>query len=126
MTTGRKNTGDISGCSEDIAYLGNFPSRALRSLPLSVMVSGYYGWQGGGLFNRGMYGHFWTSTPNSYTNSQYLYFYSTLVGPKNNTYKPYGLTLRCVAFQSSPQPSSFGYDVGLLRLAQRQFRLGRH
>ncbi|MBR3180982.1 hypothetical protein IKF63_02800 [Candidatus Saccharibacteria bacterium] len=89
------------------------------------MMSGYYGWLGGGLFNRGTYGHFWSSMPVNYTNSRYLYFYSTFVGPKNNTYKSYGFPLRCVArfpctfsFQSSPQPSSFGYDVGCSLLGQ--------
>ena len=101
-----------------------FSSRALRSLPLSVMVSGYLHWVSGTLGYRGTNGHFWTSTPAAYTGSRYLDFNSTEVYPKGGGNKSYGVSLRCVAFQSSPQPSSFGYDVGLLRLAQRQFRLG--
>ena len=123
-----------------------FPSRALRSLPLSVMMSGILGWGSGNLNNRGMYGNFWSSTSLPYTYSRYLNFSSTGVNSKNNTNKTYGFPLRRVArfppkspplfrpntfsevapafkivrfsFQSSPQPSSFGYDVGRSRLAQ--------
>ena len=113
-----------------------FPSRALRSLPLSVMLSGSLGWHSGILYDRGTYGYFWTSTLYSYTYSRHLYFYSTEVNPKAGSSKPRSLALRCVArffgtpictqkplssrlfFQSSPQPSSFGYDVGLSQLEQ--------
>ena len=89
------------------------------------MMSGYLWWGNGGWDRKGTYGFFWSSTPASYANSRFSNFSSTGISPKNGSSKPYGLALRCVAFQSSPQPSSFGYDVGLLRLAQRQFRLGR-
>ena len=76
---------------------GNVSSRALRSLPLSVMLSGNLSWVAGNLYNRGTSGYFWASTPTSYTNSRLLYFYSTNVSPKNNSDKPGGFTLRCVA-----------------------------
>ena len=125
-----------------------FPSRALRSLPLSVMMSGDLYWIYGSLGGRGTNGHFWASTPYSYTSSRDLYFSSTNVYPKSGNDKPYGLPLRRVArnpqkphlyftsinfrnfpprskflfpalsFQSSPQPSSFGYVVGRSRLGQ--------
>ena len=79
------------------------------------MMSGYYDWHNGnsdwGAKNGR--GRFWSSTPYVYTYSRYLYFNSTEVLPRDGSYKPNGFTLRCVAFQSSPQPSSFGYGVGL-------------
>ncbi|MBR3180934.1 hypothetical protein IKF63_02545 [Candidatus Saccharibacteria bacterium] len=73
------------------------PSRALRSLPLSAMLSGYRVWGSGSLSSRGTYGYFWSSTPYTYTNSHALGFSSTNVGPKNSYHKPYDFTLRCVA-----------------------------
>ena len=75
----------------------SFSSRALRSLPLSVMMSGYYWWGSGSTDRKGEYGRFWTSTLDSYTNSRLLTFYSTNVGPKNTYNKAYGFTLRRVA-----------------------------
>ena len=81
------------------------PSRALRSLPLSVMMSGYYDWHNGnsdwGVKNG--YGRFWSSTPYAYTSSHYLRFYSTNVYPKSGSGKPYGFTLRYVAPCQIPQ-----------------------
>ena len=75
------------------------PSRALRSLPLSVMMSGSYNWYNGnsdwGAKNG--YGSFWASTPNSCTLSRHLFFYSTNVNPKYGNNKPNGFSLRCVA-----------------------------
>ncbi|MBR2709920.1 hypothetical protein IKE72_02480 [Candidatus Saccharibacteria bacterium] len=76
------------------------------------MMSGDYGWGSGNYSSRGTYGLFWSSTTYAYANSRNLSFVSTNVYPKNNGNKLYGFTLRRVAFQSSPQPSSFGYDVG--------------
>ena len=74
------------------------PSRALRSLPLSVMMSGYYDWNGNADWGvKNSYSRFWASTPNSYATSRYLYFGSTYANPKNSAYKPGGFTLRCVA-----------------------------
>ena len=105
-----------------------FSSRALRSLPLSVMMSGNHHWRIGNLYYRGTDGYFWTSTLNSYVESQNLYFSSSAVHTKDVHAKPFGFPLRCVAllkkalrsFQSSPQPPSFGYDVGRSRLELRQ------
>ncbi|MBR3180510.1 hypothetical protein IKF63_00285 [Candidatus Saccharibacteria bacterium] len=71
-------------------------SRALRSLPLSVMMSGALAWSSGGLYNRGTGGYFWAATPYSYTYSWDLYFSSTSVNPKDSSYKPHGFSLRCV------------------------------
>ena len=64
------------------------------------MMSGTLYWGSGGLSYRGTYGYFWASTPYAYTNSHFLYFHSTNVYPKDGYYKPYGLTLRCVARNS--------------------------
>ena len=83
------------------------------------MMSGNLYWGSGNLYDRGTDGYFWSSTPGSYTDSRSLYFYSTYINPKYGYRKPYGFTLRCVAFQSSPQPPSFGYDVGQSLLGQR-------
>ena len=128
-------------------FLCTFSSRALRSLPLSVMMSGDLHWDDNLVYGRGLAGDFWSSTLTSYPLSRLLYFNSTRVGPTNNYYKPHGYALRCVAclkphpcfisiefrnfhlrskflfslrffFQSSPQPSSFGYVVGLSLLGQ--------
>ena len=126
-----------SELSSALQILCTFSSRALRSLPLSVMLSGDLHWSSGTLNSRGTLGHFWSSTPYTYARSLSLYFFSTSVNPKDGDYKPDGLTLHCVAltfqnfhplskflfslhsfFQSSPQPSSFGYVVGLSLLAQ--------
>ena len=74
-----------------------FPSRALRSLPLSVMMSGLLDWNGGSLGNRGTNGYFWASTLFSYTRSRNLGFGSTDVYSKSNADKPHSFTLRCVA-----------------------------
>ena len=82
------------------------------------MMSGSLYWVNGNLSYRGTDGFFWASTPYTYTNSHVLYFNSAGVYPKNGYNKPYGFSLRCIAFQSSPQPSSFGYDVGQLQLVQ--------
>ena len=83
----------------------SFSSRALRSLPLSVMLSGNLDWDSGNLVNRGTYGYFWSSTPYAYTSSHYLRFYSTNVYPKSGSGKPYGFTLHCVTQQKKKAPS---------------------
>ena len=83
-----------------LASLNVFRTRALRSLPLSVMLSGNLYWVYGNPDNRGTYGHFWSSTPYSYTDSRLLVFGSTNVYSKSGYAKPGGFTLRCVAFSS--------------------------
>ncbi|MBR3180512.1 hypothetical protein IKF63_00295 [Candidatus Saccharibacteria bacterium] len=98
MRIGQNPNGDISGCSEGLLYYA-FSSRALRSLPLSVMMSGSYGWNSGnsdwGVRNG--YGYFWSSTLGSYPGSRLLSFFSTNVYPMGGSNKPNGFTLRCVA-----------------------------
>ena len=61
------------------------------------MVSGFLDWYSGNLSVRGTRGLFWTSTLSSYAFSRDLGFASTEVVPKNNSNKPYGLSIRCVA-----------------------------
>ena len=105
-------TGNITG-GDTLKAIDNDKdsSRALRSLPLSVMLSGYYGWGSGNLIARGTGGGFWASTPGSYTYSRHLYFYSTNVTPKNsNLSKPDGLALRCVARFPPKSPPLFHLD----------------
>ncbi|MBR3180869.1 hypothetical protein IKF63_02200 [Candidatus Saccharibacteria bacterium] len=64
------------------------------------MLSGYYDWKGNADWGvKNSYSRFWTSTPSSYTDSRYLYFNSTNVGPKGGLNKPGGLALRCVSRQ---------------------------
>ena len=72
------------------------PSRALRSLPLSVMMSGLLTWNSGNLYDKGTYGYFWSTISYSYTVSRGLLFKSTGVSPAYNSYKPYAFALRCV------------------------------
>ena len=124
MRIGQNLHGDISGCSEGLLYYG-ISSRALRSLPLSVMMSGYFAWSSGGFNSRGANGNFWASTPYSYTDSRYLRFDSTTVYPKSGASKPYGLTLRCVArfkiFTHVPPQYLFGGSLG----AQNSMLLAR-
>ena len=94
----QNGTGNITGGDTLKAIDNNQDSsRALRSLPLSVMMSGYIPWDSGALNGRGVNSFFWSSTPYAYTHSHHLYFYSTNVHPKNGHYKPSGLALRCVA-----------------------------
>ena len=61
------------------------------------MMSGDYIWHTGTLYGGGTHGFFWASTLYSYTYSRGLYFDSSNVNPKNVSYKPYGMSLRCVA-----------------------------
>ena len=61
------------------------------------MLSGYLYWGNGGLYDRGAYGLFWSSTPYIYAASHSLDFRSPNVTPKGGNNKPYGFTLRCVA-----------------------------
>ena len=82
-------------------FFCNFPSRALRSLPLSVMMSGNLYWVYGNPDNRGTYGNFWASRPYSYTDSRLLVFGSTNVYSKSGYYKLGGFPLRCVALSHS-------------------------
>ena len=94
----QNGTGNITG-GDTLVDINNNQnsSRALRSLPLSVMMSGYYWWGSGSTDRKGEYGRFWASTPYSYTDSRSLYFNSTNVYPKGNGNKPGGFTLRRVA-----------------------------
>ena len=87
----------IAAVSQTALLSAASPSRALRSLPLSVMMTGDLWWGNGGLYDRGMYGGFWSSTPYAYITSHYLYFISTNVNSKNGSHKPSGFMLRCVA-----------------------------
>ena len=110
----------FSELSSTFQILCAFPSRALRSLPLSVMMSGSLYWASGNLNNRGTGGSFWASTPGSYTDSRYLDFYSTNVYPKRNYYKPSGLTLRCVArFKISQKSHPCSTSIEFRRFAPR-------
>ena len=72
-------------------------SRALRSLPLSVMLSGDLNWFSGFLGSRGTRGYFWASTVSADVNASFMDFDSAKVRPQNGAYKPYGFPLRCVA-----------------------------
>ena len=73
------------------------PAADMHKLPLSIPFTGYYGWQGGGLYNRGTDGYFWSSSVYGTTLARYLAFYSTYVYPQNFSNKVYGFTVRCVA-----------------------------
>ena len=83
--------------SPNSSFPYTFSSRALRNLPLSVIMSGDFVWYSSYQGSRGTGGRFWTSRPYSYTDSRRLYFHSTTVSPMNNYSKPFGYPLRCVA-----------------------------
>ena len=88
----------MAAISPSVSLSAASPSRALRSLPLSVMVSGYYDWNGNADWGaKNGRGNFWSSTPFSYSDSRCLAFLSTNVYPKHGYNKPRGLTLRCIA-----------------------------
>ena len=64
--------------------------------PLSLVYSGRYYWIHGNLNDRGSYGYFWSSTPDSTASAHYLYFDSTRLVPQNGYNKIFGFTIRCV------------------------------
>ena len=78
-------------------FLCTIPSRALRSLPLSVMLSGRLLWFNGDPSNRGVYGFFWLSKSKTYIKSNNVYFTSNEMYGRGDFEKLYGFPLRCVA-----------------------------
>ena len=72
-------------------------SQKMRSVPLSIIFSGFYNWINGGLSDRGTNGGYWSSTPYASTNSRSLGFSSTNLGPQGGSNKSGGLAVRCVA-----------------------------
>ena len=75
-------------------------STSARKTPLSLVYSGIYSWVNGGLYYRGSYGRFWSSTPNSTTFARSLNFYSAHLAPQGGYNKVDGFSIRCVERQS--------------------------
>ena len=57
---------------------------------------GDYGRSGGYIYVRVTYGHWWSTTADSATNSHFLDTYPTNVYPQYNYYREYGFAVRCV------------------------------
>ena len=72
---------------------------SLHTLPLAFIRGGYYDWGAnadtmGAPRTRRYYGDYWSSTAYSTTNSRYLSFYSSNLGP-NGVSKGVGFVVRC-------------------------------
>jgi hypothetical protein len=52
---------------------------------------------GGGLYNAGSTGYYWSSSPSSSSNVYFLYFGSISVNPSDNNCRSFGLSVRCIA-----------------------------
>ena len=74
------------------------------------MMSGELWWANGYPGNIGVNGRSWASTPYSYAVTRYLGFASTNVNPRSGDYKPYGMTLRCVA-RNPQKPHSYSTSI---------------
>ena len=68
----------------------------VHKIPLSLVYSGLYNWVYGNLYNRGLGGDFWSSTPVSAAGARYLGFYSPRLIPQGGSDKIRGLPIRCV------------------------------
>ena len=69
----------------------------LSSPPLSFVRGGYHG-TGAGAPGRGSAGDYWSRLAVDASYSRHLYFTSGSVNPQFSFDKPYGLSLRCVAW----------------------------
>ena len=71
----------------------------IQAFPLSFLRSGSYAWYSGGLNSRGSGGNYWSAASYSTTNSYYLVFRGSTLGPRGSYDKGYGFAVRCVAAQ---------------------------
>ena len=71
-------------------------STQARRYPLSLIYSGYFYWNNGGLYYQGSYGYWWSRTANSDTLSYSLFVGSSYLLPQDGNNKLYGFSLRCV------------------------------
>ena len=69
----------------------------VMNVPLGFIRGGYYYWSYGNLYSRRSSGLYWSSRVASGTNSRYLLFYGSFLGPRNSNYRGYGFAVRCVA-----------------------------
>ena len=63
---------------------------------LTFPTAGLRFYSTGALGYRAYYGAYWSSTE-YYTYAYYLYFDSTTVSPANDSYRPYGFSVRCIS-----------------------------
>ncbi len=76
---------------------GSDVSKALRAYPNNLVYSGYYGYGGSSVSNRGTYGYYWSSTVHR-DSAYHESLSSTTVAPgTNSTDRYYGSTVRCLA-----------------------------
>ena len=81
-----KNNTDWTGTNQDPGIL---------STPLSFLRSGYFGWYGAGLGDRGGNGYYWSLRSYSTTSSNDLGFNNTYLNPQNDYGRGYGFAVRC-------------------------------
>ncbi len=84
--TGRLSVCRQSGTDHDLCF---FPASGYR--------------HGSGLYNRGSYGYYWSSSLNSQTNGYNLNFNSSGVNPAYNNDRFYGFSVRAVQHSSIEQ-----------------------
>ena len=86
---GKNITGTIKNANE--------ADSGIKSIPFSLLHTGYYYHANGTRGGRELYGSYRESYAISETDAYYLSFYSTYFHPQNTYSKGYGFSLRCVA-----------------------------
>jgi hypothetical protein len=71
----------------------------LKSDPANAVLpaAGYRDYSSGGVYNRGTYGYYWSSTPDSSAYGYFLCFNSGNVGPSDTSGYGVGVAVRCAA-----------------------------
>ena len=70
--------------------------KRIRHFPNNLLYSGYV--SGASIYNRGIYGYYWSSTAYNNSNAYNLYFRSSYIDPGTNFYyKYFGRAARCIA-----------------------------
>ena len=93
-----KNQGDQSTVAD-----GNLNANAeLHAFPFSLPYSGDAYWQSGGTTAQGAGGYFWSAGAATQTTARFFYFGVTSVRPENSAYRLDGISVRCVADDSTP------------------------
>jgi len=70
---------------------------ALLMAPLGFARAGYYYYNNGSPVNQSSYGYSWSRRILSSTDSYYLVFGSSYVGPQRNNYRGSAFSVRCLA-----------------------------
>ena len=93
----RLPTGGSSGEFKALNTTVNSGSTSSSSGLLGTWLAQYGGYWGGGFFNPGSDGYYWSSTQGDSDYAYYLYFVSSYVNPSDGYDKNYGRAVRCLA-----------------------------